>query len=294
MDIGKIVLTMLMALALLSAPAGLRAEESLPVVNGVKVFRTVDNDIAVEISTDKKVAYTSYKMRDLFRVVVDIPESEPAKPETVLRYKSIIVSSIWLEKRNINGVPVSRVSINLSDDADYRVQADASDGTKLRLVLTRPAPGSFPGSTGALPEKDAKAASSAEPAAPGADPAKDVPGPAAAGTGSGNSVAKTGQPVTVTGVNCGADSIEIVSSSAIVEFRAFTLQQPGRLVIDIPGAQSTLRSLVLPANRFRVSRARIASSEGKLRIVFDAGKVPFPAHDVVKTASGLRIVSMTR
>lgn len=147
MDIGKIVLTMLMALALLAAPAGLRAEEALPVVNGIKVIRTADNDIAVEISTDKKAAYTSYKMRDLLRVVVDFPESEPGKPETVQRYKSIIISSIWLEKRNINGVPISRVSINLTGDADYRVQGDASDSTKVRLVFTRPAPGSRAGST---------------------------------------------------------------------------------------------------------------------------------------------------
>lgn len=288
MILEKIVLAMLVALAFVSAPAELRAEEALPVVNGIKVLRTIDNDIAVEISTDKKAAYTSYKMRDLHRVVVDFPESEPAKPETVQRYKSIIISNIWLEKRNINGVPVSRVSINLTGDADYRVQGDASDNTKVRLVFKSPAPGSRAGSTAAPQGADAQAASAA---APAAGPAKDVPGPAVAGTGPGNPVAEAGRPVTVTGVDCRADSIEIVSSSGIGEFRAFTLKEPGRLVIDIPGAQSTLRSLALPANRFRVSRARIASSQGKLRLVLDAGKEPFPAHDVVKTASGLRIVS---
>lgn len=279
MVIEKPFLTMVMALALLSAPAWLQAEEGLSVVNGIKVFRTVENEIAVEIGTDKKVEYTSYKMPDLLRVVVDLPGTQPAKPETVHRYKSVIVSDIRLEKRNINGVPISRVSINLADDADYRIQADPSDSTKLRLVLLKPAGGGSAGTVAAAP--DAKTAFSGKPAAAG-HPAKDVSAPAVSGTG---------EPATVTGVNCGADAIDILSSAGIAGFEDFTLQKPTRLVIDISGARSTLGSLVLPANRFGISKARIALYDGKLRMVFHSKKDSFPAYDVVKTATGLRIVS---
>lgn len=282
MSIGKIILSMALLSICVFAPALVQAEEALPVVNGIRVFRSGD-DIGVEISADKNFEHTSYKMRDLFRVVIDLPGTQPVKPEAVYRYKSIMISNIWLEKRTINGVPVSRISVNLTEDADYEVRTDPSDSRKLRLLLHKPAPVSSAASAAAVSGKDAKvaAASPGKPAVPVAAPAKDVSQPAASGTG---------QPVTVTRIDCGADSIQILSSAAIGGFKAFTLQKPERLVLDISGAQSTLRSVVLPANRFGASKARLASFEGKLRIVFDAQKEPFPAYEIVKTAAGLRIV----
>ena len=277
----KCILMTLMVLVSVCAPARLQADESLPVIKGIRVFRSGDN-LGVEISADRNFEYSCSKMPDLFRVVIDLPRTEPGKPDTVYKYKAIMISSIELEKKSINDVMISRFSINLTEDADFEARTDSSDGTKLTLILRKPAPGSKSGTAAAMPGNGA-----------GGDPAAGkltAPAPPAPKTALRPVPAGNSPPVTVTGVICGAQSIEIESSGGISEFKAFTLQQPGRLVIDIPGARSMLRSIAVPANRFGVSKARIGLFDGKLRLVFDAGRKPFPDHDVVKTGKGLRIV----
>lgn len=270
----KIVLAILMMLAVAAPAARVHAQEGAPVLTAVKVYKSVDGNIVVEISGDKSFEYSSYKMPQLQRIVVDLPGSEPAKPDTVQRYKSIIVTNIRVEKKEINSVPVSRVVINLAEDADFESQRDPSDSTKLRVVLRKAAPGTRTAAA-------APPASSAKPEALATRPAADPPRP---------SVGDSTGTVAVTGVKGGADSIEILAGSGIAQFKAFTLQQPGRLVIDISGARSELHSLALPANKFGVTKARLGIFEGKLRIVLDSEKDPFPPFDVVKTAVGLRIL----
>jgi len=279
----KAIFMTLAMLALICAPAVIRAEEPLPVVKGIRVFVSGDN-LGVEITADKNFEYTCTKMPHLLRVVVDLPLSEPGRPDTVYKYKSALISTIELQKKEINNVTITRFSINLTEDADFTAQKDASDKTKLTLMFRRLAPGSTAGTAAAKPPVPvAKVQPAAEkPAALAAPVPKPVSTP----------VSGINQPVTITAVDCGADAIEIRSNGNIGDFEAFTLEQPGRLVIDISGAQSTLRSIGMPANRLGVIKARVAIFEGKLRVVLDAGAKPFPRYDVVKTATGLRIVSL--
>ncbi|MBC8017611.1 MAG: AMIN domain-containing protein [Verrucomicrobia bacterium] len=297
----KFILMTVMVLGLVCAPAWLQAEESLPVIKGIRVFRSGDK-LGVEISADKTFEYSCSKMPELLRVVIDLPLTEPVRPDTVYKYKSALISSIRVQKKSINDVMITRISVNLTEDADFTVRADASDTTKLTLFLRKPAPGSTAGTAAAMPENGGARQSSAgkptDPAAPVVTAAPAVAVTAVAVTAvavtAANSVVKPlpgpNEPIAVTGVTCGANSIEIKSSGNISEFKAFTLQQPGRLVIDVPGAQSTLRSLAIPANACGVLSARIGVFEGKLRMVFDTGTKPFPAYDVLKTGKGLRIV----
>jgi hypothetical protein len=308
----KAIFMTLMMLALVCAPAGLQAEEPLPVVKGIRVFVSGDN-LGVEITADKSFEYTCTKMPHLLRVVVDLPLSEPGRPDTVYKYKSALISTIELEKKEINNVTITRFSINLTEDADFTVQKDASDKTKLTLMFRRLAPGSTAGTTAAKPPVlGAKVEPAAEkPTALAAPVPKPVSTPVSTpfatpiatpvstpvSTPVGTRVSKLAvsginQPVTITAVDCGADAIEIRSNGKIGDFDTFTLEQPGRLVIDISGAQSALRSIVMPANRLGVIKARVALFEGKLRVVLDVGAKPFPRYDVVKTATGLRIVSL--
>ncbi|HBG07012.1 MAG: hypothetical protein A2075_17030 [Geobacteraceae bacterium GWC2_58_44] len=309
MGSNKFILMTVMALGLVSAPAWLQAEESLPVIKGIRVFRSGD-DLGVEISADKKFEYKYTKMPQLLRVIIDLPGTETGRPDTVYKYKSAIISTVSLEKKTVNDVQVSRVSINLTEDADFSAPTDSADKTKLTFYLRKPAAGSTAGTAaakpGSGPEGKPAAARPAAPSpasasahAPTPTPASahaSSPAPAPVSATAPKSVLKpvvpvSNQPVTVTGVHCGADAIEIRSSGNISEFKAFTLQQPGRLVMDIQGARSTLSTIVIAANPFGVLKARIAPFEGKLRLVFDTGAKPFPRYEVVKTGTGLRIVS---
>ena len=276
----KFILMTVMVLGLVCAPARLQAEESLPVIKGLRVFRSGDN-LGVEISADKTFEYSCSKMPQLLRVVIDLPRTEPVRPDAVYRYKSALISSIRVERKSINDVMITRVSVNLTEDADFTAQTNASDNKKLTVYLRKPALASTAGSA-AMPENGAERQSAGrEPAAPAA------PAPT---FGLQPAVPGKNEPIAVTGVSYGTNSIEFTSSGDIIGFKAFTLQQPGRLVIDIPGAQSTLRSLAIPANRYGLLKGRIGIFEGKLRIVLDAGAKPFPAYEVLKTGTGLRIV----
>jgi hypothetical protein len=280
MSSRKFILMTVVVLGLVCAPAWLQAEESLPLIKGVRVFKSGDN-LGVEISADKTFEYSCSKMPQLLRVVIDLPRTESVRPDAVYRYKSALISSIRVEKKSINDVMITRVSVNLTEDADFTAKTNALDNTKLTVYLRKPALASTAGSA-AMPEIGAERQSAVrEPAAPAAS---------APTSGLQPAVPANNQPIAVTGVIYGANSIEFTSSGDIIGFKAFTLQQPGRLVIDIPGAQSTLRSLAIPANRYGLLKGRIGIFEGKLRIVLDAGAKPFPAYEVLKTGTGLRIV----
>jgi len=265
----------------LSAPSWLHAEGAPPTVKGIRVFRAGDG-LGVEISADKNFEFTCTKMPQLLKIVIDLPRTEPGRSDIVYKYKSALISEVRLEKKTINDVLVTRVSVNLIEDADFTARIDPSDSSKLTVLLHKSAPvaavappATIPGGAGSE-----KLAAVGKPAAPVTSLAKDVLKPSGLNR----------PPISVTGVSCGRDSVEITSGGAIGEFKVFTLKEPERLIIDIPGATCALRSLALPVNSFGFSKARFGLFEGKLRVVLDAGAKPLPGYEVVQAATGLRVV----
>jgi len=263
----------------LSVPSWLHAEGALPTVKGIRVFRTGDG-LGVEVSADKKLEFTCTKMPQLLKIVIDLPRTEPGRSDIIYKYKSTLISDVRLEKKTINDVLFTRISVNLIEDADFTARIDPLDASKMTVLLhqsavvpARVVSAATPGGAGSerLPAVDKRAV----PVLPkdGLQP----PGPGR-------------QPISVTGVSCGPDSVEITSGGAVGAFKVFTLKGPERLIIDIPDATSTLHSLALPANRFGFSKARFGLYEGKLRVVLDAGAKPLPGYEVVKAATGLRVV----
>jgi len=85
------------------------------------------------------------------------------------------------------------------------------------------------------------------------------------------------------------DSIQLVVAGEIDSFKAFKLNQPERLVIDIPGTRSMLTAKVVDINSFNLGKARVGGSPEKLRIVFDAVGATIPAYSVTKNDTGLLI-----
>ena len=283
----KIVLV-LMALGV-CAPSWLHAAEPLPLIKGIRVFRTADN-LGVEINADKNFEYTCTKMPQLRKVVIDMPRTEFSGTDTVYKYKSSIISHIWLEKKTINDVLITRVSVHLTEDADFVTRRDPLDGRKMTVYLSK----------SAVPAGDATAVKPGN-GKPGSEPAAaklSAPVTAAAKAAPKLAVGSpgplSGAPISITGIHCSPDSIEITAGGDIGAFKAFPLRQPGRLVIDVPGAQTSLRPIALPANIFGAAKARFGLSEGGVRIVLDAGGLDFPDCEVVKTTAGLRVVMRAR
>ncbi len=297
---------------ILCIPAWGMAAEPGPVMKGIRVVRSGEN-LGVEITADRNLDYSISKMPQLLRIVVDLPRTDPGRPDTVYKVESAAISSIRIEKKTINDVMVTRVSINLAEDADFvPPRPDPVDRKKVIVFLTKPAPRpaetpavapaatapetasagkqaaaeQLPAAPAPAPRPPTRSLVQAAPAsAPAAKPAASAPVAAA------KPAAQTpGKPVMVGKVTFGEDAIEIEAGGAVEEFRAFTLREPGRLVIDIPAARSGLRAIDVPANRLGVVRARVGVFEEKLRLVFETGSKPFPLYCVVRTGTGLKVV----
>ena len=263
-------------------PPSTRADGAMPAISGIRVVRSGDA-LGVEISATAIPAYTCYKMPQLLRVVIDFPRTDPGRPDTLFRVNADMIATIKVEKKTINDVPITRVAVNLSEDADFTEQVDPGDSRKLTVFFRRPASAATPGASAPAMQTTVteKGQAPEPPAAPALLAPKRVLTPV---------VPEAGTSATVGNVVVGADTIDIQSKPPIREFRTFVLREPGRLVIDIPAAQTPLRTISVSSNRFGIVKARIGSFEGKLRLVFDTGQQPFPGYEVVKTEAGLKVV----
>jgi AMIN domain len=281
---GKFNLILAVILSvLIGASSWCMADEPANVLRKIRVVRSGEL-LGVEITADKDIVYTCSKMPSLLRVIVDLARTDPGEPETVYKVDSPMISSIRVEKKTINDVMVTRVSINLGENSDFAPLVDPADKKKLTIFLRK----------AALPQPSAPVAPASEPHVADKQPPEQPPAPTAA-TPPPVPVEKPAvqphiQPVIVKGIALGADAIDIQAGATIRDFRSFTLREPGRLVIDIPAATSALRTIAVPENRFGITVVRIGRSGGKLRLVFDAGRKPFPGYRVTTTDTGLRVV----
>lgn len=95
--------------------------------------------------------------------------------------------------------------------------------------------------------------------------------------------------LTIKEIATGASYIEIRANQPVSDYKATRITKPDRLVIDIASAQIRQKAKSVSINRFGVTMARIGVSPNNVRIVFDSGRIRFPAHTISNTEKGLRI-----
>ncbi len=100
---------------------------------------------------------------------------------------------------------------------------------------------------------------------------------------------KPAAPPIVKGVVSGQTFIDIQAGGPISNFKVSKLEEPARLLIDIPGATSSIRGKSLDIDKFGITKVRIGGNPRFLRIVLDAKQAKLPAYKVISTDSGLRI-----
>jgi type IV pilus assembly protein PilQ len=79
--------------------------------------------VSVEISADKPMTYTYYKVPGQTRAVVDIAEADPENVEPLIVVNKGVISSISVDKAEISGMIVSRIIFNLVSEANIAVTA---------------------------------------------------------------------------------------------------------------------------------------------------------------------------
>jgi type IV pilus assembly protein PilQ len=282
----------------------------------------------IEIQGDQPLTYLYRKMTGGSGIMLDIA---PGKTRGIVGEipGAGLVTGIWVKELQVDGIPVTRLVIGMEKEVAVNVSRDAADAG--RLVITFPSLASpdaaMPGdpSLNDLLEPQKKAVAEQPPvkadspiapklaAKPAASPIAAeiaeaepetkkavapvpvaVPAPvvvpkldSAAGKPTSTSVA--GQQLE--SVVIGNEAVEIISGTAIANYDAFKLSGPERLVVDIPGAATALKSREIKVGKFGVARLRIGVYPDKTRLVFDAAdaKVGLPLHIIQKTAKGLKI-----
>ncbi len=92
-------------------------------------------------------------------------------------------------------------------------------------------------------------------------------------------------------IEVGEGSLIHFDAPGVTRFDSFTIADPERLVIDLPGAVSELTGETIAIGSRHISQARVGEHPDRVRVVLDAGplKEPFRDRRVLETPGGLLI-----
>ncbi|HEY6871492.1 MAG TPA: type IV pilus secretin PilQ [Geobacteraceae bacterium] len=295
---------------------GLAGSAAPAVLRSVKVSGDASQ---VRISADKPLTYTFYKLAAPPKAVIDLAQTEPGTVATPVEVNAGNLKRIDVARHTVGGSVLSRIEITMVKDGEFSVNADPADKAKLVVVFAKPqAEEREVKSEGKAEEKPLKVEDLPDSAAVTGEAgmaetnkdagekqtvkiAEATPLPASTETGSGGKQVKSGakgdpagayslKGKVLTAVSVVQDGIALDVAGGVDSFNAFKLTQPSRLVVDLSGVKSGIGATTISLNKFGINRARIGTSAGKVRIVFDAQRSTLPPYRVVKSDNGLKIM----
>ena len=132
-----VLLSMMLLLHWACTPA--QAETTLSTLNNLQISGSGGNT-RIEITADKPLTYTYYKMPGLLKAVIDLAIVDPGKVKPVTAVKSDLISKITVEKKTFYDFSLTRVVIDLEKDIDFAVKADTYVKEKLLVTFVNPLP----------------------------------------------------------------------------------------------------------------------------------------------------------
>jgi len=282
------------------------------------------SSVAIEVTADIPMTYTYYKVPGQARAVVDIADADPEKVEALIVVNKGAISSISVDKAMLGDMVVSRLVFNLVAESDISV-SQAADRKTLMVSFGSGKPVAAPPAV--APVAPPAEQVTREPVVPVSAAVAEPKEPAVAAVAASKPLSKEEEdplglddPVTVAapakepavvraalepvvpettdqaspslvavkGIVIGATSIEIQTNGPVEKFKQLRLAKPARLSIEIPGTTS-MKESSFQVKRFGVSKVRVGTTPGFVRVVLDASKTTFPGYDVVTVENGLRI-----
>jgi type IV pilus assembly protein PilQ len=306
---------------------GTRITDGKAVLQEIKVFGE-GSDTRVEISANKPLTYTHYKIAEPPRVVIDLSLSDPGSIKSPIEINSSIIKQIEVIKNESAGGPFTRIIVKLTRNVEFSASTDPSNKNKLILSVARhqedqkvavpnkketspvKTAESLPVKKSSEPltsvitgNKDEKLMSKKSsdiktPSSRTVNPSAEIQPPEAPIPPAHveKTLVKSDAPATdstvkiINGLNIVPDGIEITANGDIDIFKQFKLAKPQRLVIDLFEVKTSIARNVIPIRKFGIVNARMGIYSEKIRIVFDSARQTFPPYKIERTGNGLKII----
>jgi len=230
--------------------------------------------------------YTAFQQDEPARVVVDLAQVTPGSiSEAIAVYDGTVEEISVTPFEDATGDASTRVEFSLGAAVGYDIVA-LEDRLEIRIVpeseleIATASDEPWTGSTNALEGETENPVEASE----SEELLTEVDG----------STGDTGPEATaLLDVTADADGdrvvIELLADGRIANASQFVLEDPLRLVLDLPGLVSKVVQAGLEIENSGVSRVRIGQHAGKVRVVVDGGEESsgFGAAELVPTATGL-------
>ncbi len=249
-----------------TAPTSPPPTRQVAVVSDVAVERDGDATV-VKLRGLSHPVFTAFRGEDPERVVVDLTAVRPERLAESLAIYDGLVEEVSVAEFSAGSQPSTRVEISLAADADFDV-IPLDDRLEIRV---RP-----------IGESTAEAWEDEE-----ADPAWGEQEEGASTAAQEAAPATTLTAISSETFGSGV-MVRLHADGRISNVEAFTLDDPARLVVDVPGVTSAVMAPNLAVGAPRVSRIRVGAHADKVRIVVDGGEEsePFATRNAASLADG--------
>ncbi|MDD2337162.1 MAG: type IV pilus secretin PilQ [Geobacteraceae bacterium] len=240
----------------------------------------------IQISADKPITYTSYSLKEPYRTVIDLSQTNPGAVVVPQINTNSLIKKIDLTSTELTGGSLSRLTIETAEEVEFIVSSDPTDSMKLLLSIpsTQAEENTVVSSSvDAIQEESTTAPEKVEDVAPQVVSAVLPPK---------NSDRETQSSFTepaLVALDVTNNGIVINTGLKLDKYKYFELSNPQRLVVDLYNVKNTLTAKSLPINSFGVENARLGTYPDKVRIVFDSLKSVFPPFTLEKINNGLLV-----
>jgi len=244
----------------------------------------VSQDAAeISINADHPLVYTSYFLDNPSRLIVDLSQTSfnPASFPIVINKGAL--ESISVTKHIFDSGSLARIELKVKPLTGISVASDPNDMKKLVIKLSQPpTPPPIPL---VVPQQkqEQQEAKTVDSAVPIQVIPVTPPKPAETATDGDLVINK------LKSVEKSDGGILLKFENNVGDYKTFRLNNPERLVIDIPKAKTAMSIDLLNINAFNIANVRIGRTEDTLRVVFDAQKGLIPPYNIKQTGTGILI-----
>ncbi len=233
------------------------------------IISGAEDNTKIKILTSKPVKYKLNSIAAPPREVVDLYPPVLNPFNTPLPVSTSLISQIDIAKHDRDGNPFSRIIFKLKRSVAFAASTDPSGENTIILSVVKPHKRTSGSSTsGSAPPQERP---SMHP--PTAEISKKI-------RDKTEMPEHIGPMMVIRRLDITRDGVEIAVNGVDEKFRTFKMKGPQRLVLDVFGASTSVKSRIVPVNRFGITNIRLGTYPDKVRLVFDASRKIFPDYRI--------------